>query len=305
MRNPQDFRILVEQAMQVAGRQHMRPVIEKELLHYDILFSLEQAGLLQGLAFQGGTALRLCHGAPRYSEDLDFAGGQQFGGNELLAIKACIEEYIGERYGLDVQVKEPEALRAEPDYDGVRVNRWQVSVTTAPERRDLPRQRIRIEVASVPAYTREPRALVNHYDFLPDGYGDLLVLTETLPEIMADKLVSLVNCTRYVRHRDIWDLRWLAQQGAEPDMAMLERKLLDYQVEDYAAKLEAFLGQVSVIIRGKDFADTLGRFIPVDVQQRTLGQARFLDFLVGETTGMLQRVLRSLRDEVGSGHFRI
>ena len=53
-----------------------------------------------------------------------------------------------------------------------------------------------------------------NYDFLPDGYGDTLVLTEARDEIMADKLVSLVNTQRYVRHRDIWDLRWLKQQGA-------------------------------------------------------------------------------------------
>lgn len=54
-----------------------------------------------------------------------------------------------------------------------------------------------------------------NYNFLPDGYADTLVLTETLDEVMADKLVSLVNTTGYVRHRDIWDLRWLKQQGAK------------------------------------------------------------------------------------------
>ena len=53
----------------------MRPVIEKEILHYDILFCLDQAGLLKDLVFQGGTCLRLCYGANRFSEDLDFAGG--------------------------------------------------------------------------------------------------------------------------------------------------------------------------------------------------------------------------------------
>ncbi len=305
MRNQADFSTLVEQAMRVAGRQHMRPVIEKELLHYDILFALEQAGLLQGLAFQGGTALRICHGAPRYSEDLDFAGGTAFGSQELLAIKSCIEHYIGQRYGLDVQVREPDALRSEPEYEGIRVDKWQVSVITAPERRDVPRQRIKIEVASVPAYTREPRALINHYDFLPDGYGDLLILVETLPEIMADKLVSLVNCTRYVRYRDIWDLRWLVQQGAVLDMALLQRKLRDYRADGYLANLDAFIGQVRPVIHGKAFADTLGRFIPADVQARTLGQTRFLDFLAGETVGLLQQVQRALRGEAAAQDFLI
>lgn len=69
-------------------------------------------------------------------------------------------------------------------------------------------------MANVEAYSRQPRSLSLNYDFLPDGYGDTLVLTESLDEIMADKLVSLVNNQRYVRHRDRWDLRWLKQQGA-------------------------------------------------------------------------------------------
>ena len=51
-----DFTELANLAMAGAGRGHMRPVIEKELLHYDILFGLDSAGLLDELTFQGGTS---------------------------------------------------------------------------------------------------------------------------------------------------------------------------------------------------------------------------------------------------------
>lgn len=64
MIEPANFAALVEKAMILSGRGHMRPVIEKELLHYDILFSLDKEGLLDILTFQGGTSLRLCYGAP-------------------------------------------------------------------------------------------------------------------------------------------------------------------------------------------------------------------------------------------------
>ena len=40
-----DFRALVEQTVAVPGRDHMRPVIEKELLHW--LWVSEIGGLLQ------------------------------------------------------------------------------------------------------------------------------------------------------------------------------------------------------------------------------------------------------------------
>ena len=75
-----DFELLVERAVKTgAGTlDRMRPVIAKELLHYDILFALESENFLDSITFQGGTSLRLCYASPRYSEDLDFAGGWNF-----------------------------------------------------------------------------------------------------------------------------------------------------------------------------------------------------------------------------------
>lgn len=52
--------------------------IEKELLHIDLLNSFIPQMQNTSLVFQGGTALRLCYGAPRYSEDLDFSVGSDF-----------------------------------------------------------------------------------------------------------------------------------------------------------------------------------------------------------------------------------
>lgn len=75
--NKEDFNILVELAMKEEGYFHMRPVIEKELLHYDLLFVLDKQGLLDKLTFQGGTSLRLCYGSSRFSEDRVPRGGSE------------------------------------------------------------------------------------------------------------------------------------------------------------------------------------------------------------------------------------
>lgn len=90
----QNFLQLVERAMADQHVSHMRAVVEKELLNYDILYALEQAGLLDSLVFQGGTSLRLCYGGNRFSEDLDFAGGYDFSSSQLAEMKACIETYF-------------------------------------------------------------------------------------------------------------------------------------------------------------------------------------------------------------------
>ena len=294
MNDQVDFNALVDRAMNSPGLTHMRPVVEKELLHYDILFSLDSEGLLDQLIFQGGTSLRLCYGAPRYSEDLGFAGGKDFDSEKAHQIKACVEKHIGQRYGLEVRVKEPKDLQHDLPYDGVNVDRWQVSVVTAPERRDIPQQRIKIEVASIPAWTREPRSLHINYDFLPDGYGDTLILTETLNEIVADKLVSLVNTQKYVRHRDIWDLRWLKQKNAEIDITLVEKKLDDYSVNSYEDKLESMLKRLPEIIRGEAFRNEMRRFLPVDVWERTLAKEKFSIFLMNEIKEMLEQTKRRL-----------
>lgn len=293
MVNKADFSALVERAMQVGNRSHMRPVIEKELLHYDILFALDSEGLLDMLTFQGGTSLRLCYGAQRFSEDLDFVGGRTFAREQLLDIKSCIEKYLGKRYGLEVHVKEPKELTRETEYRHVKVHKWQIRIVTAPARPDLPKQMIKIEVADIPAYTRTPQLLRQNYDFLPDGYGDLVILTESLDEIMADKLVSLVDCTAYLRHRDIWDLHWLKQQGATIDGNLVRNKLNDYGVTDYETNAQGLIERLPEIIRGKEFNDQMARFIPMDIQERTLRKDKFLALLANETVDMLRKAMQS------------
>ena len=279
------FNDLVKTAMAQSNRAHMRPVIEKELLHYDILFALDQANLLDQITFQGGTALRLCYGAQRFSEDLDFAGGTQFKARNLAQIKQCLESYLGERYGLAVTVKEPKI--SDNSEKNVNVHKWQLIVTTAPERKDLPRQCIKIEVANVPAYTKEPHALQRNYDFLPDGYNDTLVFTESINEIMADKLISFVCATRKIRHRDIWDLRWLKEKGAVVDKTLVNQKIKDYHISNYANLLEKRIESLEGIIHGKAFLAEMSRFLDADVQARTLQKEKFLVFLTNEIKVLL------------------
>ena len=73
-----NFENMVKLAMEQSGRKYVQATVEKELLQYDILFGLDQWKLLDKLSFKGGTALRMCYGDPRHSEDLDFCAGKLF-----------------------------------------------------------------------------------------------------------------------------------------------------------------------------------------------------------------------------------
>lgn len=282
------FQNMVERAMQTDGRTLMRPVIEKELLHYDILFALDQENILDRLTFQGGTALRLCYGGLRFSEDLDFTGGADFSNHQLITIKHCLEKYLDERYGLAIEIKTPKDMSGK--IGDIRVDVWQVAITTSPEKKDIPKQKIKIEIINIPSYSSEPRALIQNYDFLPSGYHDTLVMTESLDEIMADKLISLVNCTRYIRYRDIWDLRWLKQQGATLHIQFIKNKIDDYKITDHNFKLQNFLNKLQDIIFDKNFLKEMERFIPSDILSKTLKKEKFLHFLNTEIKSLLDEV---------------
>ncbi|MCG5539222.1 nucleotidyl transferase AbiEii/AbiGii toxin family protein [Halorhodospira sp. 9622] len=290
-----ELRQLTEAALaEITGGEVMRPVIEKELLHYDILRALEQSSLLGRLTFQGGTALRLCYGSARYSEDLDFVGGREFAASDLAELAEVIEAFIGKRYGLEVRVKEPPSPGTPSPSGGITVHRWQVALVTAPARPDIPKQRIRIEVTNVPAYSSELRALQRNYAALPDGYEDILVPVESIDEIMADKLLSLVANDQRIRHRDLWDLPWLQQQGISPSIEWLQFKIADYGVRDYEAKLARRRAELPSIIHGDAFREQMTRFIPPTVVRRTLERPGFLDYLQHTNQQLLDAVARGL-----------
>lgn len=301
-----DFKSLVDQVMKDAALGHMRPVIEKELLHYDLLYALDKESMLDSLVFQGGTSLRLCYGGSRFSEDLDFAGGVDFTSRKLADMKVCLEDYLSKRYGLEITVKEPASLKQDPMYAELKIDKWQIGITTSPDRRDLPKQRVKLEVANIPAHTKTARPLVRNYEFLPDGYEELLIMVETRDEIMADKLFSLPATERYVRNRDIWDLAWLAQRGAQVDSELVKQKMVDYRLDDYPVRLDKMLARIPGIIAGKNFHDEMKRFLPADVYERTLGQDKFQSYLTATLTDQLITVQTALgREQSAEPSFRM
>lgn len=289
-----EFDVLVEEAIRQGNLANLRPVVEKELLHYDVLFCLSEAGLLKSLIFQGGTSLRLCYDANRFSEDLDFAGGPDFCSADLSLLKSCIEDYLGSRYGLEVTVKEPNDLRADPEYAEINVDKWQISVETAPQRKDLPRQRIKIEIANIPAYTHAYRPLVRNYTVLPDGYSDTLIRVETLEEIMADKLVSFPATTSRIRYRDMWDLIWLKQQGANLNAVLVRQKINDYKIDDFDKKLHTRIESLPAIVAEGHFHNEMKRFIPSAVYDTSLGKDGFSSFLLEGLRDLLNQLRKEL-----------
>ena len=132
----------------------LRPVVEKEVLHHDILQALHRTGVLKELVFMGGTCLRACYGSQRLSEDLDFYGGPDFTPDRLAALPEHLSFVILNKYGLNLVVRGPRREES-------NVRAWSVTIQTSPERPDLPSQRIHLDICLLAARDTRPMMLRN------------------------------------------------------------------------------------------------------------------------------------------------
>ena len=288
----QDLAYLVGLAMDDPRLSGMQLVVEKELLHYDILFAMERGGFLDGLVFQGGTALRLCHGAPRFSEDLDFAGGADFTSSRLAALGDYLAEYLSGRYGLETVVKPPSEIREIPDASKLVTAKWRISVVTRPAQPEVPRQRVHLEVCNVPSYANTPMSMLRNYEFLPDGYEHMVIQVEAKDEILADKLVAFpATLPTHTRWWDMWDMHWLGRQGAVVNTDLVRAKIRDYRIDGFAALLETAIDRIPDLIGSDGFIAQMGRFLTEPVAENTIRRKAWRDGVTRE----LRDILTGLR----------
>ena len=260
----------------------MQHVVVKELLQYEILWSLDNAGFLRYLTFHEGTALRLCYGANRLSEDLDFTGGPGFTKTRVEGMSSVVQSHLTDRYDLDVLVKEPNPRMNSNQPIGV--NTWQFRVVTHPDQSDRPRQRIKIDIATLEAQTKEVHAIQQNYSVLPSGIGDLLVLTMSKDEILGNKLVSLPASVyqKNIRYRDIWDIAWLVQNGARVKHEWIVNRVTEFKLTDYTERLDAMRDTLSDHVDSEKFRKEMSRFLPHDVVTRTLNRPEFTPYVVSK-----------------------
>jgi predicted nucleotidyltransferase component of viral defense system len=283
------FDHLVDEALQgLPEFAPLRVVVEKELLHHDILREMSRAGFLRKLTFIGGTCLRSCYGSPRLSEHLDFTGGADFVKDDLAGLGTVLVEGLKVKYGLPVSVSEP--VREEGNVDT-----WKLRLVTRPERKHLPAQRINIDICALPSHDRRPVMLRNHYG-VDMGTSGLIVQAQSREEIFADKIVAFALRPNRLKNRDLWDILWLHQQGVALPAELVSRKVADRGLEraDFLKRLEdrqAFL-QAEPACRN-DFLSEMRRFLPPSVVGETLAQDAFWSVLVDVVTGECERVRKA------------
>lgn len=285
------FDQLVNEALRSrAELTFLRPVVEKELLHHDILREMSEAGLLTGLTFIGGTCLRACYGSARLSEDLDFTGGSHFKKSDLAELARVLTERLQTRYALPVSVSEPVKV-------GGKVSTWKLTIETRPGQKHLPAQRIHLDICAIPSHDPRPMMLRNLYG-IDLGTSGLILQAQSREEILADKNIALAFRENRIKNRDLWDIAWLTQQGIELPTQLIPIKIRDHQRED--AEFVTLLTERTAALQTQpamreDFMKEMRRFLPAATVRDTIEKEAYWSFLVGLVEDLGKKAMAALK----------
>lgn len=284
------FDQLVDTALRTrADLATLRPVVEKELLHHDILREMSEAGLLTGLTFIGGTCLRACYGSQRLSEDLDFTGGRDFKKEDLAELARVLTDRLQTRYGLPVSVSEPVKT-------GGKVSTWKLTLETRPGQRHLPAQRIHLDICAIPSHDPRPMMLRNLYG-IDLGTSGLILQAQTREEILADKLIALAFRENRIKNRDLWDIGWLVQQGVELPVNLIPLKIRDHQHSD--AEFATALQERTTALKTQplyhdDFMKEMRRFLPATAIRDTVEKEPWWSYLTQVIDEQAAKALKAI-----------
>jgi predicted nucleotidyltransferase component of viral defense system len=240
----------------------------KEAIHLHLLSALSEAGVLRHVVFQGGTALRLCYGGERYSEDLDFVCGRDGAYPKGIEFDALVDKALEitrrtlqRDFAIDAALIAlrhapwPEQIKA----SGVTVSTWQIVVPVDPTPR-TPKSRVKIEFANIPSYDFKPSVIGAMPGLVQ--IADVILNVETPKEILADKAVALIARTA-LKFRDVWDVWFLVNKTrATPDRDMVAKKFADYGVANIAGKARARLDELARDATAAAFVAEMRRFLP-------------------------------------------
>lgn len=295
------FDVLVDEALK--NKKELAPlrmVVEKELLHHDILRVLSSAGLLTHLTFIGGTCLRACYGSSRLSEDLDFTGGTDFSRAQLANMGDVLVQSLKTKYGLDITVAQP--MR------GIgNVDTWKLQVQTRPGRKDIPAQRINIDVCAIPSYQSRPMVLLNPYG-VEMGTSGLILQAQSREEIFADKLVAFALRPNRLKNRDLWDIAWLHQLQVKPAFELIKSKLNDHHADAHVY-LDAFSKRAASLkddpAIAKEFRNEMSRFLPNQIVKDTVLSDSFWQYLSNLLNDYRQQLHQTLTGSTSPTQFKM
>ncbi len=187
----------------------------REYLQHVVLRALFERDILEGMVFHGGTALRIVHGLPRFSEDLDFHTARPDPALDLAAWLGDLTADL-EQAGYSVELT-PKFLG---NVQSCMVKFVGLLYESGLHARPQARLNVKIEV------DRNPPAGFGVTSSPVNTYLPFVVRHHDRPSFIAGKLHAVLQ-RPYPKGRDYYDLMFYLQRWSEvePNMPYLQEAL--------------------------------------------------------------------------------
>lgn len=213
----------------------------KEVFQEIALLGLYQGGFFEKAAFYGGTALRILHGLPRFSEDLDFTLLEK---NDNFDIEQYFSSIVDEfeALGIKIDIAKKEKKNFASDITSAFLKNGTSIHTLKIEANDLgnilegihsgKKLKIKFEVDINPPlkFQTESKTLL-----LPKTFN---VITMTLPNLYAGKMHAVL-CRKWasrVKGRDWYDFEWYVKNKTALNLEHLQERM--YESGDLAKDIK-------------------------------------------------------------------
>ncbi|HTE33651.1 MAG TPA: nucleotidyl transferase AbiEii/AbiGii toxin family protein [Chryseolinea sp.] len=240
----------------------------REIMQEIALAGLQRSGFFEKAAFYGGTALRIFHGLPRFSEDLDFSLLKPLDDFSLQAyLDGIVEQF--EALGMQVSIAEKAKtktnnidsafLKADTTWKELILKDITPQEKMSTMRPDI-KIKLEVDTEPPPGFTTEDKLLIKPFSFYVKCFS--------LPDLFAGKMHALLfrKWKDRVKGRDWFDLEWYIQRNTPLHLEHLRLRAADSGDWNKKTMTKA---ELMSLLRGKinhvsfnSIRDDVVRFIP-------------------------------------------
>lgn len=248
----------------------------KEILQEIALYALWRSDFFDVALFQGGTRLRILHGLPRFSEDLDFllrAPDPKFDWSPYLRTLTEVAAEFGVKLEAQPPARMDKAIHAALLKNDSIANQLDLSFAGRGKPKTI---KIKLEIDVNP-----PLGSGEATSFL-DFPLDYEVRHQDLPSNFALKIHALL-CRGYLKGRDWFDFSWYVSRDITPNLSLLRNALIqagpwkgDAAIPVDMEWLKDALSSAIAKIDWKEAGDDVARFLrPAELRSVDLWSERF------------------------------
>lgn len=211
------------------GDSTATPNAEQEVCQKIALAGLHRGGFFEHAAFYGGTCLRLFHGLPRFSEDMDFSLVEKRDDIHLENYFQSIrDEFSIAGFDVEITKKEKKTFgRVESAFLKENTEAYDIKFQT----RKLIKVKIELDTDPPLMFKTEHKLLLKPYSFMTRCFA--------LPDLYAGKMHALVYRAwqNRIKGRDWYDFEWYVRNEVPLDFMHLQSRIKEFSGKDVGKEL--------------------------------------------------------------------